>query len=340
MQSLVPTQVPTCPMCKAAAPAPDCVWRSQRLPSSRCQTRRQAAFSVSKQVTRRQSHLRSATEVKNEESQTDASDDGMLKEGEVYEVELVKPLGIRFARGSDGGAYVTRSDPNLGNTDTMVQPGDKILKVSASFGNDIWDAINYGQVMYAIKTRNGQVYMQLKSNGGDISVMQEAETPASKQFKQERSGGDYGEGTREMQSRNYITRKENERKRREMFDDALDKFKQKDIEGALVLFEEVLGMEPPNYLGDDFSRITQIFRVSQYNISCCYSAMNQVDAGLDALEAALRSGFEQFNKVREDPNLDNLRKNERFDKIVNQYDEKVIDFSGLKNFFGFGKKKS
>ena len=54
----------------------------------------------------------------------------------------------------------------------VVQPGDKILKVSASFGNDIWDAINYGQVMYAIKTRNGQVYMKLQSNGGDVSVMQ------------------------------------------------------------------------------------------------------------------------------------------------------------------------
>lgn len=53
----------------------------------------------------------------------------------------------------------------------------------------------------------------------------------------------------------------------------------------------------------------------------------QVDAGLESLEAALRSGFEQFNKVREDPNLDNLRKSERFDKIINQYDEKVIDFS-------------
>ena len=45
-----------------------------------------------------------------------------------------------------------------------------------------------------------------------------------------------------------------------------------------MLFEEVLGMEPPNYLGDDFSRITQIYRVSQYNIACCYSAMNQVSA--------------------------------------------------------------
>ena len=37
------------------------------------------------------------------------------------QVELVKPLGIKFARGSDGGAYVTRSDPNMGNTDKMVQ---------------------------------------------------------------------------------------------------------------------------------------------------------------------------------------------------------------------------
>ena len=53
-----------------------------------------------------------------------------------------------------------------------TQVGDKILKVSASFGNDIWEAINYGQVMYAIKTMSGQVYMQLQSNGGDTSAME------------------------------------------------------------------------------------------------------------------------------------------------------------------------
>ena len=47
--------------------------------------------------------------------------DGRLSSMWTAQVELVKPLGIRFARGSDGGAYVTRSDPNLGNTDTMVQ---------------------------------------------------------------------------------------------------------------------------------------------------------------------------------------------------------------------------
>lgn len=86
--------------------------------------------------------IRRATEVKSEEVPTESTDEGGQKRGEIYEVqahctvcakhihkltnvamqvELVKPLGIRFARGSDGGAYVTRSDPNLGNTDKMVQ---------------------------------------------------------------------------------------------------------------------------------------------------------------------------------------------------------------------------
>ena len=34
-------------------------------------------------------------------------------------------------------------------------------------------------------------------------------------------------------------------------------------------------MEPKNYLGDDFSRVTQIYRVAQYNLACCYAAINQ-----------------------------------------------------------------
>jgi hypothetical protein len=52
---------------------------------------------------------------------------------------------------------------------------------------------------------------------------------AEKKWKSERRGGNYGAGTKEMQARNYVTRKEQERKRRELFDDALDKFKAGDI---------------------------------------------------------------------------------------------------------------
>ena len=48
---------------------------------------------------------------------------------------------------------------------------------------------------------------------------------------------------------------------------------------ALIEFENVLALEPKNYVGDDFARVTQIYRVTQYNIACCYSAMDQVRSG-------------------------------------------------------------
>lgn len=45
------------------------------------------------------------------------------------------------------------------------------MKISASFGTDVWEAQNYGQIMYAIRTRNGTVYMKLKRNFGDMSAL-------------------------------------------------------------------------------------------------------------------------------------------------------------------------
>ena len=50
-----------------------------------------------------------------------------------------------------------------------MQVGDKIVQVSASFGTDIWEAQNFGQIMYAIKTRNGDVFLKMKRNYGDTS---------------------------------------------------------------------------------------------------------------------------------------------------------------------------
>jgi hypothetical protein len=47
-----------------------------------------------------------------------------------------------------------------------MQPGDKVVRISASFGDDIWEAKNFGQVTYAIKTRNGDVYLELESRCG------------------------------------------------------------------------------------------------------------------------------------------------------------------------------
>ena len=235
-----------------------------------------------------------------------------------------------------------RSDPKLGNTSSEITPGDRVVKVSASFGSDVWEALNFGQVIYAIKTRNGDVYLQLKRNFGDMSALEEEKLSESeKMFKAERSGGNYGLGTKEIQERNYNTRKEEEKRRRGLFDEALSKFRAGKIEDALIDFENVLSLEPKNYLGDDFSRVTQVYRVTQYNIACCYSTLGQIEAGLEALDSCMAAGFEDYAKVRRDPNLAKLRESPKFKSIIDKYDEPIINegaINALKSIFSFGKK--
>jgi hypothetical protein len=41
-------------------------------------------------------------------------------------------------------------------------------------------------------------------------------------------------------------------------------------------------MEPRNYVGDNFSRVTPIYKVTQYNVACCYSMLGQVCAARSA----------------------------------------------------------
>ena len=99
--------------------------------------------------------------------------------------------------------------------------------------------------------------------------------------------------------------------------------------------------QPKNYLGDDFSRVTRVYRVTQYNIACCYSTLGQTDAGLDALDSALASGFEDYEKVRKDANLAKLRENPKFKTLIDRYDEPFINegaINALKSIFSFGKK--
>ena len=69
---------------------------------------------------------------------------------------------------------------------------------------------------------------------GDLSCFEEVEqTEAQKRYEQERAGGNYGTGTREIQTRNYIAAKEAARKRQEMFNDALEDFRAGKVEDAL-----------------------------------------------------------------------------------------------------------
>merc|ERR1712224_770959 len=74
----------------------------------------------------------------------------------------------------------------------------------------------------------------------------------------ESAGGNYGIGTRELQQTQYLEGKALERQRREDFQDALELFRAKDFEGALIAFENVKASEPANYISDTFSRVRHL----------------------------------------------------------------------------------
>ena len=135
---------------------------------------------------------------------------------------------------------------------------------------------------------------------------------------QERNGGNYGSGTQELQRRNYIERTELEKKRTDMFNEAIAAFNKGEYETALIVFENIVGLEPKNYIGDNFEKVTNLYRVAQYNIACCYSCLGAVEPGLEALQVAMSVGFDDFRKIRTDPSLKTLQQSDKFKKLLDK----------------------
>lgn len=200
-----------------------------------------------------------------------------------------------------------------------LQIGDKVDKVSATFGTDIWDAKNFGQIIYAIRTRNGKVYLKFKRMYGDMSALEDENmTEDERIWKREQAGGNVGYGTRQIQERNYLDKKQKEKERRELFEIGMKKFNEGNVDAALIDFENVIATESVKYMGDNFARVSDVGKAAQYNAACCYSMLGQIEAGMEALGTALKNGFEDYRKIRTDPNLEKLRDDDAFDDLIDQ----------------------
>jgi tetratricopeptide (TPR) repeat protein len=56
-----------------------------------------------------------------------------------------------------------------------------------------------------------------------------------------------------------------------------------------------------------------------YNLACLYSLTKAVDLGLDALDKALSNGFNNYEALKNDTDLTNLRKSPEFKKILEKH---------------------
>ncbi|KAJ8760095.1 hypothetical protein K2173_010951 [Erythroxylum novogranatense] len=249
---------------------------------------------------------------------------------EEYEVELEKPYGLKFAKGGDGGTYIDVIFPGGAADKTgKFTVGDKVIATSAVFGTEMWPAAEYGRTMYTVRQRIGPLYMKMLRRFGNTDYT--GEISEKEIIRAERNSGVVSSRVREIQMANYLRKKEQKEQREKELREGLQLYKSNKYEEAREKFESVLGSKPE----------LEEASVASYNVACCYSKLNQVQAGLSALEDALKAGFEDFKRIRTDPDLDSLRKSEEFDKLLKRYDESFINenaINAIKSLFGFNKK--
>ncbi|KAK9079009.1 hypothetical protein SSX86_000678 [Deinandra increscens subsp. villosa] len=249
---------------------------------------------------------------------------------EEYEVEIEQPYGLRFAKGRDGGTYIDVIAPG-GSADktNMFAVGDKVLATSAMFGTEIWPAAEYGRTMYTIRQRIGPLFMRMQKRYGkkeDTVELSEKEI-----IRAERNSGIVSGKLREIQMQNYLRKKEQKQTRERELREGLQLYKIGKYDEALEKFESVLGSKP------ELNETS----IASYNVACCYSKLNQIQAGLSALKEAMQAGYEDFKRIRTDPDLENLRKSEEFESLMKQFDESFINenaLNAIKSLFGFNKK--
>ncbi|XP_019155679.1 PREDICTED: uncharacterized protein LOC109152439 [Ipomoea nil] len=286
------------------------------LSSSFCNSRPASALKASK------------TEAAKAESEGNEEEEEKYEE---YEVEIVKPYGLKFAKGRDGRTYIDAIAPG-GSADKTgaFTVGDRVISTSAVFGDEIWPAAEYGRTMYTIRQRIGPLLMRMEKRYGKMETIT-GELSEKEIIRQERNAGFISDRVREIQLANAMKKREQKEQREKDLRDGLQLYKSAKYEEALEKFESVLGSRP------DPTEAS----VANYNVACCYSKLNQIQAGLSALEDALQAGFEDFKRVRTDPDLAGLRASEDFEPLLKKFDESFINenaINALKSLFGFNKK--
>jgi len=93
----------------------------------------------------------------------------------------------------------------------------------------------------------------------------------------------------------------------EMFDNALELHdKNKNYREAIKLFKRIYYNHPKSKIGS----------ISAYNVACGYALSGSKDEAIDWLEISVKAGYSDFNHLRKDSDLDNLRNEKRYKKLL------------------------
>ena len=93
----------------------------------------------------------------------------------------------------------------------------------------------------------------------------------------------------------------------EMFDNALELHdKDKNFREAIKLFKRIYYNYPKSRIGS----------ISAYNVACGYALAGSKDEAIDWLEYSVKAGYNDFDHLRKDSDLDSLRNERRYKKLL------------------------
>ncbi|HZE95453.1 MAG TPA: hypothetical protein VE981_00345 [Planctomycetota bacterium] len=93
----------------------------------------------------------------------------------------------------------------------------------------------------------------------------------------------------------------------EMFDNALELHdKDKNYREAIKLFKRIYYNFPKSKMGS----------IAAYNAACGYALSGQKEEAMDWLELSVKSGYADFDHLRKDTDLDGLRNEKRYKKLL------------------------
>lgn len=92
----------------------------------------------------------------------------------------------------------------------------------------------------------------------------------------------------------------------ELFDTALQLHEAKDFKESVRLFKRIHFQFPKHQIGF----------TSAYNVACGYALAGDKDRALDWLETSVKSGFSKIDHLRSDPDLDTLRDEKRYKRLL------------------------
>lgn len=99
----------------------------------------------------------------------------------------------------------------------------------------------------------------------------------------------------------------NAQEAQEMFDNALDLHTNgKNFRDSIKLFKRIYYNYPRTRMG----------AICAYNVACGYALAGNKEEALDWLEYSVKAGYNDFNHLREDSDLDGLRNEKRYKKLL------------------------